>query len=738
MDEGLRLQLSKLLLNSSDESDQDSSEEINELEYSSSLETDYSPPEDCTGKCCSSNQNPLQVFANLNGLSLNVLSKSQQDILDLVDRIQDPEIRRKIIELSLDSSMSTAEPSEKPSNTTRYYSINELDEGLRLQLSKLLLNTSEESDQESSEEINELDYSTSSESEYSPSEECTGKCCSSHQDPLKVFANLNGLSINVLSKSQQDVLDLVDKVQDPEIRRKIIELSLNSTISEAESSEKPPNNTKYYSINEVFSRLEAKSSKPATLQDLQKEVNELKSELRLLKTSQLEQQGSIVSVEVGGSPSYQRERKLGKGGFGQVFVGRRVSGGGVAEVALKLEHVKGYNKGPPVEWQVYDSLGGCHGVPQVHYKGQQSDYYIMVMDMLGPSLSELFKSKSRRMSKKMVACIAIEAISILEEIHSRGYVHGDIKPENILIGSPGTADEKKLFLVDFGLATRWRDHATGLHVKYDQMPDVFRGTTSFASVHAHLGRTASRRDDLESLAYTLIFLFRGRLPWSMFEAADKGFNVCRRKMNSPPSTLCLSCPRAFRLFFEYVVNLRFYEEPNYAKYISLFDAVVGPNPNLRPINTAGAQKEWIEKQWEQNYRITAVAGATNGSSLVVMSKGTEYGHQCYECRASFPFDWINDKWRKGYFVTSLATSAGTWRVVMSQGAGFFDQVVELDFAYPREGIHYRWNEGFYITATASTRQQAAIILSRSATKHALPVQETLRSSVFPSTHIEVV
>ncbi|KAH7835044.1 hypothetical protein Vadar_022325 [Vaccinium darrowii] len=148
----------------------------------------------------------------------------------------------------------------------------------------------EESEQESSEEINELDYSTSSESEYSPPEECTGKCCSSHQDPLKVFANLNGLSINVLSKSQQDILDLVDKVQDPEIRRKIIELSLNSTISEAEPSEKPPNNTKYYSINEVFSRLEAKSSKPATLQDLQKEVNELKSELRLLKTSQLEQQ----------------------------------------------------------------------------------------------------------------------------------------------------------------------------------------------------------------------------------------------------------------------------------------------------------------------------------------------------------------------------------------------------------------------------------------------------------------
>ncbi|KAH7854281.1 hypothetical protein Vadar_012059 [Vaccinium darrowii] len=173
----------------------------------------------------------------------------------------------------------------------------QLDEGLRLQLSKLLLNTSDESDQGSSEEINELDYTTSSESDYSPPADCTGKCCSSHQDPLRVFANLNGLSLNVLSKSQQDILDLVDKVQDPEIRRKILELSLNSTISEAEPFEKPPNTTRYYSINEVFSHLEANGSKPATLQDLQKEVNELKSELKLLKTSQLEQHGSIVVVK---------------------------------------------------------------------------------------------------------------------------------------------------------------------------------------------------------------------------------------------------------------------------------------------------------------------------------------------------------------------------------------------------------------------------------------------------------
>ncbi|KAL2940095.1 Casein kinase 1-like protein HD16 [Bienertia sinuspersici] len=301
-------------------------------------------------------------------------------------------------------------------------------------------------------------------------------------------------------------------------------------------------------------------------------------------------------VQVGGSPVYRVDRKLGKGGFGQVYVGRRIGGNtserigpGAYEVALKFEHrsSKGCNYGPPYEWQVYNALGGSHGVPRVHYKGRQGDYYVMVMDMLGLSLWDVWNGNSHSMSIEMVACIAIEAISILEKMHSKGYVHGDVKPENFLLGPAGTPEEKKLFLVDLGLATRWKDSSTGLHVEYDQRPD---GTVRYASVHAHLGRTGSRRDDLESLAYTLIFLLRGRLPWQGYQGENKGFLVCKKKMATSPETLCCFCPQPFRYFVEYVVNLKYDEEPNYAKYVSLFDGIVGPNPDIRPINTDGAQK----------------------------------------------------------------------------------------------------------------------------------------------------
>ncbi|CAI6002694.1 unnamed protein product, partial [Closterium sp. NIES-64] len=556
-------------------------------------------------------------------------------------------------------------------------------------------------------------------------------------------------------------------------------------------------------------------------------------------------------VQVGGSPVYKMERKLGKGGFGQVYVGRRVSGGNervgpnAVEVALKLEHrsSKGCNYGPPYEWQVYTTLGGSHGVPRVHFKGRQGDYYIMVMDLLGPSLWDVWNNHNQAMSTEMVACIAAEALSILEKVHERGYVHGDVKPENFLLGQPGTSEEKKLYLVDLGLATRWRDSNTGQHVEYDQRPDIFRGTVRYAGVHAHLGRTGSRRDDLESLAYTLVFLLRGRLPWQGYQGDNKGFLVCKKKMSTSPEMLCCFCPPPFKLFLEYVVSLKFDERPDYAKCAAMFDPILSPNPALLPLNTEGARslkvgqkrgrgeggeeeaeedqlrkkirlgmpatqwisvysarrpmkqryhynvadsrlaqhvekgnedglhissvascqnlwalimdagtnftaqvydlshvflpKEWIMEQWERNFYITAVAGASNGNSLVVMSKGTPYTQQSYKVSDSFPFKWINKKWREGFYVTSMATAGSRWGVVMSRNAGFTDQVVELDFLYPSEGIHRRWDMGYRITATAATWDQAAFLLSVPRRRPADETQETLRTSAFPSTHVKV-
>ncbi|KAK9043833.1 hypothetical protein V6N11_072160 [Hibiscus sabdariffa] len=565
----------------------------------------------------------------------------------------------------------------------------------------------------------------------------------------------------------------------------------------------------------------------------------------------VEEEGSTSSlperVQLGNSPVYKLDRKLGKGGFGQVYVGRRISGGSgrsgpdAFEVALKFEHRngKGCSSGPPYEWQAYSTLDGCYGLPLVHYKGQLGGYYILVMDMLGPSLWDVWNSNNQMLTEEMVACIAVEAISILEQLHQKGFVHGDVKPENFLLGQPGTSNEKNLYLVDLGLASRWKEAASARHVDYDQKPDVFRGTVRYASVHAHLGRTGSRRDDLESLAYTLIFLLRGKLPWQGYVGENKGFLVCKKKMGTSPGMLCSLCPPPFQHFLEIVTNMKFDEEPNYPKLISLFCNSIDFNSSIHPIQIDGAikvgqkrerslveledggeqlkkkvrvgspasqwisiynsrtsmkqryhfnvmdlrlnqhvekgkedglyissvasslnlwaivmdagtgftsqvyelspiflHKEWIMEQWEKNYYITSVAGACNGSALVVMSKGTPYTQQSYKVTDVFPFKWINKKWKEGFSVTSMTAAGNKWGIVMSRNAGYSLQVVELDFLYPSEGIHRRWEKGYRITSAAATEDQAAFILSAPKRKSQDLMQETLRTSAFPSTQVK--
>ena len=478
---------------------------------------------------------------------------------------------------------------------------------------------------------------------------------------------------------------------------------------------------------------------------------------------------------------------MGKGGFGQVYVGRRVTSSGTRgsdagsananQVALKFEHrsSKGCNYGPPYEWSVYNafsSLGGILGVPKVHYKGRQGEYYVMVMDLLGPSLWDTWNTNGQIMSQEMVACIAVEALAILENFHSKGFVHGDIKPENFLLGPPGTPTEKKLYLVDLGLATRWRDAICSTHVDYDQRPDIFRGTVRYASVHAHLGRTGSRRDDLESLAYTLLFLLKGRLPWQGYQGDNKGFLVCKKKMATSAEALCRYTPPAFRQYMEAVVNLKFDEEPKYASLASLFEPLCGPS-NRRPISTEGAEKSRVgqkrkaepldeegedgrpkkkvrlgmpAQQWftiynahrpmKQRYhynvansRIEQHVDKGNDDGLfissvscaqelwaLIMDAGTGFSAQVWELSTQFlPKDWILEQWDDGYYINALAGSTtGSALVIMSKGTSYTQQSYKVSDSFPFKWINKKWKEGFYVTSMATSGTRWAVVMSRNA------------------------
>jgi serine/threonine protein kinase len=202
---------------------------------------------------------------------------------------------------------------------------------------------------------------------------------------------------------------------------------------------------------------------------------------------------------------------------------------------------------------MYNRLGDIYGIPKVYYRGMQGDFYVLVMDLLGSSLWDVWSQQGQVMLPQYVACIAVEAITILENLHAKGFVHGDVKPENFLLGQAGTPRANKLYLVDFGLTQSYKEGS--FHVKYDQRPDDFRGTIRYASVHAHLGRTPSRRDDLESLAYTIMFLLNGRLPWQGYGGDNKGYLVAKKKMGVGAEQLARGQHDSFKVFCEAVINL---------------------------------------------------------------------------------------------------------------------------------------------------------------------------------------
>ncbi len=173
---------------------------------------------------------------------------------------------------------------------------------------------------------------------------------------------------------------------------------------------------------------------------------------------------------------------------------------------------------------------------------EERDELTMIMDLLGPSLEDLFTFCGRRFSLKTVLMIAEQMISRIEHVHTKNFIHRDIKPENYLIGLGKKSAH--IFLIDFGLAKKYKDPKTHQHIPYKENRNL-AGTARYASINAHLGIEQSRRDDLEAIGYVLVYFLKGKLPWQGVRAnnkAEKYHKIMEKKMATPIEYLCLSLP----------------------------------------------------------------------------------------------------------------------------------------------------------------------------------------------------
>ncbi|CAK92946.1 unnamed protein product (macronuclear) [Paramecium tetraurelia] len=257
---------------------------------------------------------------------------------------------------------------------------------------------------------------------------------------------------------------------------------------------------------------------------------------------------------------YVVQKKISSGSFGVVLLGQDKERN--VDVAIKIEKEENEDvRSLEREVQVLERLQGTDGVPKLLWHGQQDEYNVIILQLLGKDLSHFMKTK-KKFSFKTTIQLGIQIVHVLERIHNKGVVHRDLKPENILFGIED--ESSKIYVVDFGISKIYRDAQGNILPFRDNAS--FIGTTRYASIAAHKGHELSRKDDIESLIYVLLYFMKGQLPWQNMQNVsdeERTVKVGEMKMNMDPRELCKDVPIEFAKILEYLKQLQYNSDPNY-------------------------------------------------------------------------------------------------------------------------------------------------------------------------------
>jgi serine/threonine protein kinase len=314
----------------------------------------------------------------------------------------------------------------------------------------------------------------------------------------------------------------------------------------------------------------------------------------------------VVTVNNG---RYRVSRRLGGGAFGEVYIVQSTaapaSGADPEVFAAKFEPVRSSHQQHLFhEARVYASLVRhtvTVGIPRVRWFGVEGDFNILIMELVGPSLADLLDYCHGRLSLKTTLMLADQLIARLEFVHTAGYIHRDLKPDNFAMGTGKRSHH--LYLIDFGLAKRYVDVHTHKHIPYKDGKSL-TGTARFVSINTHLGVQQSRRDDLEGAALVLIFLMKGTLPWQNLKCATKAEKyekIKSMKLATPTSILCVRLPPCFQQLLTYSRALEFEQKPDYQACRDMFAA------------------EMQKREWSTDYAYSWVPERTDSEEDTRMS-----------------------------------------------------------------------------------------------------------------------
>jgi casein kinase 1 len=227
------------------------------------------------------------------------------------------------------------------------------------------------------------------------------------------------------------------------------------------------------------------------------------------------------------------------------------------------------------ESKILDYLKGVRGVPIIKASGFQGDFNYVAMEALGENLQTVHERCNDKFTLETTLLLADQFLEIIQDIHDKYFVHRDLKPENFLLGRGKQGS--RVYMIDFGLAKRYIEK-NGKHIPYVEGKD-FRGTLRYCSKNMHACIENSRRDDLESIGYLLVYFLVGKLPWQSLDSLKKRNQkemtklIAQKKFNTSLENLCKGCPEEFIEYFKYVGNLQFTEKPDYASLRALFAGI---------------------------------------------------------------------------------------------------------------------------------------------------------------------
>ena len=287
-------------------------------------------------------------------------------------------------------------------------------------------------------------------------------------------------------------------------------------------------------------------------------------------------------VKIGKNYKLYTNKKLGNGAFGDIYRGENISTR--KSYAIKCERInKDHSSLLKSEIKILSYLQGGIGIPKIYDFIPTVNYNFMIFELLGLNLDELFRICNKKFTKKTILSLGLQMLNRLEFIHSRHIIHRDIKPENFLVGKG--KKNSIIYICDFGLAKRFRDKKTGMHIPYKEGKN-FTGTACYASIYTHLGDEQSRRDDLESLAYILIYFSKGTLPWKGLKVKNKSERqnrVLSKKINTKVEELCSGLPKEFSMFLQSARDLQFDDKPDYDYFRELINKMNTENIPLNQV-----------------------------------------------------------------------------------------------------------------------------------------------------------